>query len=90
MHDLSIGFQIKDGRYFKNAILMKGNNNLYAVRLRTGRQVIGLNEQSEPTWRVTKNNHTVTSITDTDDNNPVQFKYVEEFPVPRPERLWMG
>ena len=84
MHDLSIGFQIKDGRYFKNAILMKGNNNLYAVRLRTGRQVIGLNEQSEPTWRVTKNNHTVTSITDTDDNNPVQFKYVEEFPVPRP------
>ena len=34
MHQLSIGFQIKDGRQFKNAIITKQHTtNLYAVRL---------------------------------------------------------
>lgn len=85
MHNLSVGFQIKDGQYFRNAILMKGNNDLYAVRLRTGRQVIGLNEQGIPTWRVTKNNHTATHIIDTEDGKAVLFRYVEEEAhVPRP------
>lgn len=84
MHNMSVGFQIKDGRYFRNAILMKGNNDLYAVRLRTGGQVIGLNEQGIPTWRVMKNNHTAIHIIDTEDGESVLFRYVEEDHVPRP------